>query len=84
MSQYWTCQLPKEKKKKHGLYTPLPAHHTLGKDLNMDFVLGLSKITWGHDSSFVVVDGFSKMTHFITHCKKTETSDVAKLFFLRK
>ena len=66
-----TCRQAKSRVMPHELYTTLLVPKEPWVDIFMDFILGLPRFRKGRDSIFVVVDGFSKMTHFIT-CHKTD------------
>ena len=76
-----TCRPAKSRVLPHGLYTPLPKPSAPWVDISIDFVLGLPRSRNGRDSIFVVIDRFSKMTHFI-FCHKTDDAiHIVDLFF---
>jgi len=74
-----SCLKAKSKTMSHGLYTLLPFASAPWKDISMDFILGLLRTARGFDSIFVVVDRFSKMTHFIPCHKVDDAQNVSKL-----
>lgn len=77
----WVCQKGKGHAQNRGLYLPLSIQENIWLVLSIDFVLRLQCTRTGQYSILIVVDIFSKMTHFIA-CKKTENVTlVAHLFF---
>ena len=65
LERWVTCKRIKNKEMVQGLYMPLPLPNHPWEDISMDFVLGLPRTPQGKDLVMVMVDQFSKMSHFI-------------------
>ena len=76
-----TCRQVKSRVMPHGLYTPWPVPNEPWVDISMDFILGLPRSRKGRDSTFIVMDRFSKMTHFIACHKTDDATNIADIFF---
>ena len=75
------CWIAKSSSLSHGLYTPLPILHSSWTDLSMDFILGLPRTQSSNDFIFVIVDRFSKISHFISYRKSNDAKHATDLFF---
>ena len=81
MKQCRVCHLAKTRSQNNGVYTPLPVPKALWEDISLDFVVGLPRTQRNKDSIMVVVDRFSKMSHFVPCNKTNDASYVAELYF---
>jgi hypothetical protein len=59
----------------------LPILEQLWMDSNMDFILGLPRTQHGNNS--IMVDQFSKISHFIPCHKTDDTVNIVDLFFIK-
>ncbi len=78
---YLTCQQNRTfNKKQTGLLQPLPIPEGLWESVFMDFMVSLPP-SRGFKAIMVVVDQFSKMTHFIPTKDEATAQEISRLFF---
>ena len=81
VSECMTCQRNKASNQKvGGLYQPLPIPKQKWLSISMDLIVQLPKTSKGYDAIFVVVDGLTKMAHFIPSKTTATAEDTAELF----
>ena len=76
------CQKAKGTSSNVGLYHPFSIPNRSWKCISMDFIIGSPKTRNRFDNIYVVVDMFSKMSHFIP-CKAAHDASYTALVFQR-
>jgi hypothetical protein len=71
------CQRPT------GLSQPLKIPQWKWEEISMDLIVGLPTTQSGYDSIWVIVDGFSKVAHFIPVKTTYRGAKLAKLYITR-
>lgn len=78
-----TCQRIKSRRHKpYGLLKPLPVPSGPWRNISMDFVVKLP-LSKGFDSIFVVVDKFTKMTHYVRARESMTAKQLAEPYLSR-
>ena len=75
------CQKSKyDRQKTPGLLQSLPVPDGPWESISMDFISGIPKTPQGNDMIWVIIDRFSKQSHFIPCHKTLKSSQAARLF----
>jgi len=81
------CDICKRVKASHlrpaGLLQPLTIPSEKWEDISIDFIVGLPKTAKGYDSTWVVVDRFTKSAHFIPVKTGYKSHQYAELYIAR-
>ena len=82
VAQCSICQQAKPDRAKYpGLLQPLPVPSQAWQIISLDFIEGLPK-SQGHSCVLVVVDKFTKYSHFIALSHPFTAASIARIFFL--